>query len=97
MVVYLKALASRHRKSIQKVNVTYIIGRSPATAFNVLSTCSSLRRLSLDITLLAHYFNIPLANRLSEVPGFGELSALRGLETVTLMVTRKAIPETGLA
>ncbi|CZR61795.1 uncharacterized protein PAC_11692 [Phialocephala subalpina] len=83
MLHYIKSLPTRHRLAIKDIGVLWYSHHS-ALAFTALSMCSGLRNLTVDITLMAAYFEVPFATDIDKAPGFKQLMALRGLDSVVL-------------
>ncbi|KUJ07505.1 uncharacterized protein LY89DRAFT_789599 [Mollisia scopiformis] len=81
---YLKALPTRRRKAIRNISVMWDFYH-PDSGFLALSTCSGLCNLTVDITHLAAFFEIPLNSDIHVAPGYSQLVALRGLKSLTLI------------
>ncbi|KAE8445840.1 hypothetical protein EG329_012763 [Mollisiaceae sp. DMI_Dod_QoI] len=84
MLHYLKALPSHRRQALKNVIVLWDYLTFLVPALTVLSTCTGLRHLSIDITLMAKYFATPSATVFDRAPGFDKLISLRGLESLTI-------------
>lgn len=84
MLDCLKALPTRRRQAIKDVIVLYDYMNGLQPALTVLSSCQGLRHLTIDITLLAHCFENQFANTFDQAPGYNELIALRGLDSLTI-------------
>lgn len=86
MLNYLKALPTGRRQAI--TDITFIFDHSRtsclAPALTVLRTCLGLRHLTIDITLLYYFFEIPSATTIDQTIVYNKLIALRGLKSLTI-------------
>lgn len=86
MLDYLKALPTKRRQAIKDVEVLYDYSSTSglAPALTVLRSCTGLRHLTIDITLLSGLFEIPWATTFEQAPTYQNLIALRGLQSLTV-------------
>jgi len=84
MLNYLVALPSSRRNAIRSIKVKYDYHGIPGAAFLMLAVCHGLKHLSLDIFGMTNFFN-PYLTHFSQAPGYQQLMALRGLNSLNLV------------